>query len=184
MPVLSIIVPVYNVATYLREGLDSILRQEVQDIEVICVDDCSSDSSPDILKEYQAKDNRIQFIRQSENKGPSATRNIGIKYAKGKYIAFFDPDDKVENNLYAELIHAIEDKKTDLALCGYSTFPTHQIHIPNFKPYHAMQPMDFIQKNPRIEMNNDLCYTWRFVFKRNFLGKKIPIFAQEYKTAK
>ena len=174
MPVLSIIVPVYNVATYLREGLDSILRQEVQDIEVICVDDCSSDSSPDILKEYQAKDNRIQFIRQSENKGPSATRNIGIKYAKGKYIAFFDPDDKVENNLYAELIHAIEDKKTDLALCGYSTFPTHQIHIPNFKPYHAMQPMDFIQKNPRIEMNNDLCYTWRFVFKRNFLiNKKI-----------
>ena len=174
MPVLSIIVPVYNVATYLREGLDSILRQEVQDIEVICVDDCSSDSSPDILKEYQAKDNRIQFIRQSENKGPSATRNIGIKYAKGKYIAFFDPDDKVENNLYAELIHAIEDKKTDLALCGYSTFTTHQIHIPNFKPYHAMQPMDFIQKNPRIEMNNDLCYTWRFVFKRNFLiNKKI-----------
>lgn len=174
MPVLSIIVPVYNVATYLREGLDSILRQEVQDIEVICVDDCSSDSSPDILKEYQAKDNRIQFIRQSENKGPSATRNIGIKYAKGKYIAFFDPDDKVENNLYAELIHAIEDKKTDLALCGYYTFPTHQIHIPNFKPYHAMQPMDFIQKNPRIEMNNDLCYTWRFVFKRNFLiNKKI-----------
>lgn len=174
MPVLSIIVPVYNVATYLREGLDSILRQEVQDIEVICVDDCSSDSSPDILKEYQAKDNRIQFIRQSENKGPSATRNIGIKYAKGKYIAFFDPDDKVENNLYAELIHAIEDKKTYLALCGYSTFPTHQIHIPNFKPYHAMQPMDFIQKNPRIEMNNDLCYTWRFVFKRNFLiNKKI-----------
>ena len=76
--------------------------------------------------------------------------------------------------LYAELIHAIEDKKTDLALCGYSTFPTHQIHIPNFKPYHAMQPMDFIQKNPRIEMNNDLCYTWRFVFKRNFLiNKKI-----------
>lgn len=147
MPVLSIIVPVYNVATYLREGLDSILRQEVQDIEVICVDDCSSDSSPDILKEYQAKDNRIQFIRQSENKGPSATRNIGIKYAKGKYIAFFDPDDKVENNLYAES---------------------------NFKPYHAMQPMDFIQKNPRIEMNNDLCYTWRFVFKRNFLiNKKI-----------
>lgn len=65
MPVLSIIVPVYNVATYLREGLDSILRQEVQDIEVICVDDCSSDSSPDILKEYQAKDNRIQlFVNQ------------------------------------------------------------------------------------------------------------------------
>lgn len=61
-----------------------------------------------------------------------------------------------------------------MALCGYSTFPTHQIHIPNFKPYHAMQPMDFIQKNPRIEMNNDLCYTWRFVFKRNFLiNKKI-----------
>lgn len=88
IPVLSIIVPVYNVATYLREGLDSILRQEVQDIEVICVDDCSSDSSPDILKEYQAKDNRIQFIRQSENKGPSATRNIGINMLKENILLF------------------------------------------------------------------------------------------------
>ena len=78
MPVLSIIIPVYNVAPYLREGLDSILGQEVQDIEVICVDDCSTDSSPDILKEYQAKDYRIQVIRQSENRGPSATRNTGI----------------------------------------------------------------------------------------------------------
>ena len=91
MPVLSIIVPVYNVATYLREGLDSILRQEVQDIEVICVDDCSSDSSPDILKEYQAKDNRIQFYSSiRKQKVQSATRNIGIKnMLKGKYIAFF-----------------------------------------------------------------------------------------------
>ena len=82
MPVLSIIVPVYNVATYLREGLDSILRQEVQDIEVICVDDCSSDSSPDILKEYQAKDNRIQFItsiRKQRSKVPLET--YGIKYS-------------------------------------------------------------------------------------------------------
>ena len=64
MPVLSIIVPVYNVATYLREGLDSILRQEVQDIEVICVDDCSSDSSPDILNTRQRTTEYNLFVNQ------------------------------------------------------------------------------------------------------------------------
>ena len=172
MPVLSIIIPVYNVAPDLREGLDSILCQEVQDIEVICVDDCSTDSSPDILKEYQAKDNRIQVIRQSENRGPSATRNTGIEHAQGEYIAFFDADDRVKVELYAELIHAIEEKGTDLALCGYTTFPDHQTQIPHFPPNQAMQPTDFLQKNPRIEINNDLCYTWRFVFKHRFLIDK------------
>ena len=78
MPVLSIIVPVYNVATYLREGLDSILRQEVQDIEVICVDDCSSDSSPDILKEYQAKGQQntiYSSIRKQRSKCHSKHRH-------------------------------------------------------------------------------------------------------------
>ena len=96
MPVLSIIVPVYNVATYLREGLDSILRQEVQDIEVICVDDCSSDSFARHSERYRGKGQQNTIYRQSENKGPSATRNIGIKYAKGNILLFFDPDDKVK----------------------------------------------------------------------------------------
>lgn len=169
MPILSIIVPVYNVSSYLKEGLDSILQQEVQDIEIICVNDCSQDSSSDILKEYQEKDYRIRVIHNSRNIGPSATRNIGLEHATGKYVAFFDPDDKVEKNLYTELICAIESEKTDLALCGYSTFPDNGTFIPHFKANQAMKPMDFIQGNPEIETNNDLCFTWRFVFKRSFL---------------
>ncbi len=169
MPVLSIIIPVYNVAPYLREGLDSILGQEVQDIEVICVDDCSTDSSPDILKEYQAKDYRIQVIRHSVNKGPSATRNTGMKRANGIYVAFFDPDDKVKKDIYTELIQAMEKNGTDLAFCGYTTFPDGQVIIPDFKPNQALKPIDFIQGNKQIQSNNDFCFTWRFLFKHSLL---------------
>lgn len=181
MPVLSIIIPIYNVAPYLREGLDSILGQEVQDIEVICVDDCSTDSSPDILKEYQAKDYRIQVIRHSVNKGLSATRNTGMKRANGIYVAFFDPDDKVKKDIYTELIQAMEKNGTDLAFCGYTTFPNGQEIIPDFKPDKAMKPTDFIQGNKHIQSNNDLCFTWRFVFKRSLIEDYNIRFIEEIK---
>ncbi len=169
MPVLSIVVPVYNVVSYLQEGLDSILQQDVQDMEVICVNDCSTDSSPSILKEYQEKDKRVQVVHHTINRGLSATRNTGLSWAKGTYIAFFDPDDKVEKGLYIELIQAIEKKGADVAMCGFTTFPNGQTAIPNFKAGEAMKPADFIQSNKHILSSNDLCFTWRFVFRASLL---------------
>ena len=83
-PFVSIIVPVYNTENYLRECLDSILNQSLKNIEVICIDDKSSDNSLDILKEYSEKDKRIKIIENDENKGVSITRNNGLDNANGE----------------------------------------------------------------------------------------------------
>ena len=92
MPKVSVIVPVYNVERYLGECLDSVLGQTMKDIEVICVDDGSTDGSVKILAEYAAKDARVKVMRQ-DNAGSGAARNLGIGVAKGKFLAFMDSDD-------------------------------------------------------------------------------------------
>ena len=92
MPKVSVIVPVYNVEKYLGECLDSVLGQTLKDIEVLCVDDSSTDGSAAILAEYAAKDSRVKVLRQ-ENAGSGVARTRGIAAASGKYIAFMDPDD-------------------------------------------------------------------------------------------
>lgn len=169
MPILSIIVPVYNVASYLKEGLDSILNQEVHDVEIICVNDASIDTSYSILKEYEALDNRIKVINHAQNKGLSAARNTGILNAQGKYIAFFDPDDWIEKDMYKEMILALEKNKTDIVMCGFQTYPTNSIIIPKFPSNISITPTEFISYNSRIHTSNDLCFSWRFLHKRNFL---------------
>ena len=92
---ISVIIPVYNVEKYLKESLESVVNQTLNDIEIICIDDGSTDSSPSILKEYQNNDERFIIINQ-ENSGPGAARNRGIKEAKGKYTYFLDSDDYLE----------------------------------------------------------------------------------------
>lgn len=93
----SIIIPVYNVETYLRECLDSVLNQTFDDWEAICVNDGSTDGSAAILEEYAKKDSRIKAIMQ-QNAGTAAARNTGLKAAKGDYIFFLDSDDWIEDN--------------------------------------------------------------------------------------
>lgn len=92
MPMVSVIIPVYNVEQWLRESLDSVVHQTLQDIEIICVNDGSTDASPEILREYAADDERIRIIDQ-ENRGLSGARNSGVRAATGKYLCFFDSDD-------------------------------------------------------------------------------------------
>lgn len=95
MPLVSIIVPIYNVEQYLAECLDSLVNQTLRDIEIICVNDGSPDRSADIVRDYMSRDERIQLIEQ-ENKGLSGARNTGLKVAKGKYVYFMDSDDWLE----------------------------------------------------------------------------------------
>ena len=98
MPKISVIVPIFNVEKYLKECLESIINQTFKDIEIICINDGSTDNSLDILNQYAEKDNRIKVITQS-NQGLSAARNTGIKYANGEYISFIDSDDYIDTSL-------------------------------------------------------------------------------------
>ena len=106
-PKISVIIPVYNVEEYLRPCLDSAVRQTFRDIEILCINDGSKDSSLEILKEYAAKDKRI-YVYSQKNSGLSAARNTGLEHARGKYIYFFDSDDLLREDalgiLYDRLI--------------------------------------------------------------------------------
>lgn len=101
-PVISVIIPVYNVEKYLRRCLDSVLNQSFHDIEVICIDDGSTDSSLSILREYAAKDARVRVLAQS-NRGVSAARNAGLDAAEGTWVTFVDSDDEVLPDMYETL---------------------------------------------------------------------------------
>ena len=103
MPKISVIIPVYNVEKYLPKCLDSLINQTLSDIEIICINDCSTDNSLEILEEYASKDERIKIIDLKENQGAAAARNKGLEIAKGEYLGFVDPDDYVDLNFYEEL---------------------------------------------------------------------------------
>ena len=100
---ISIIIPVYNAGQYLSQCLDSLLKQTLREIEIICVNDGSSDNSFEILKHYKTKDERIIIINQN-NQGQGSARNRAIDISKGEYIAFVDPDDWVEDNMFEYML--------------------------------------------------------------------------------
>lgn len=117
----SVIIPVYNAERYLRECLDSVLGQTLKSIEVICVDDGSTDGSLKIIEEYAEKDSRIKIIKQ-KNLFAGAARNNGMKAASGKYYAFWDADDRFEPGALEILFNRCEKKRADLCLCGAYVF--------------------------------------------------------------
>lgn len=100
---ISIIIPIYNTEKYLRKCLDSVCNQTFGDIEIICINDCSTDGSLNILNEYAQKDNRIKIIDFKENRGVAIARNTGIDEAQGEYISFVDADDYVDLDFFEKL---------------------------------------------------------------------------------
>ena len=112
---ISVVIPVYNSEDYLVECLDSIVNQTFKDIEIICIDDGSTDGSLEILKEYEKNDSRITVYTQ-ENQGPSRTRNRGMDLAKGEYLYFMDSDDFIELNSFKELYKISQKTDADIIL--------------------------------------------------------------------
>lgn len=117
MAKVSIIIPVYNVQEYLRASLSSVVNQTLEDIEIICVNDCSTDGSLEILNEFAQKDKRIILINQ-ENQGLSSARNTGLDIATGEYIAFLDSDDYVTLDYYEALYNTAVENDAEIAGAG------------------------------------------------------------------
>lgn len=117
-PAVSVIVPVYQVELYLERCIESILKQTLEYIEILLIDDGSRDGSPQICDRYEQIDKRIRVIHK-ENGGLSSARNCGLDYATGKYILFVDSDDWIEENMLEELCFAAEYYKADIAECGF-----------------------------------------------------------------
>lgn len=120
-PRISVIVPVYNTAAYLRKCLDSLTGQTLEDIEIVCVDDGSTDESPIILEEYAARDGRVRVLRQ-ENQGAGAARNNGLAHARGTYVMFCDSDDFMALDALELMGGQCEQDAADVCVCAGERF--------------------------------------------------------------
>lgn len=121
METISVIVPVYNVQAYLSQCIESIINQTYSKLQIILIDDGSTDCSGSISDEWAAKDSRI-FVVHQKNEGLSAARNTGLKAAKGEYIAFVDSDDVIHPRTYEFLKQALQETEADVAICHEDAF--------------------------------------------------------------
>jgi len=124
-PLVTVITPVFNGEAFIKETIDSVLNQSFSDFEYIIIDDCSSDSTPEILEKYAMLDSRISLIRNEFNSGPLVSRNNGIKRSKAEYVAFIDADDiwissKLENQINFMQNNSCNFSYTDFAIFSES----------------------------------------------------------------
>lgn len=117
----SVIIPVYNAEKHLRECLDSVAGQSLREIEIICVDDGSTDASLRILEEYAAKDSRFRILHQ-KNQFAGVARNNGMKIARGKYLSFLDSDDFFEAAMLEKMVRRAEDADAEIVVCDFWEF--------------------------------------------------------------
>ena len=129
-PKVSIIIPIYNSEAFLPRCLESVTKQSLDEIEIICVDDGSTDSSYNILQEWTGKDNRIIVIRQANGRQGKA-RNAAIAIAKGEYIGMVDSDDYIPCDYFERLYNAAEENSAELAVCGITKEKKHWKKIIN-----------------------------------------------------
>ncbi|MGL4652512.1 glycosyltransferase family 2 protein [Cetobacterium sp.] len=115
---LSVIIPAYNVENYIKRCIDSILNQTLKDIEIVIVDDGSKDKTSEICEELTKKNSNIIY-KKVKNSGCSAARNFGLSLVKGKYVAFLDSDDWVDENMYEEMVALAEKETADIVICGF-----------------------------------------------------------------
>lgn len=119
-PLVTVIVPVYNVAPYLREALDSVIGQRYKNLEILVVDDGSTDESGQLCDDY-LRDPRVRVIHQ-RNRGLSAARNVGLDRMTGEYLAFLDPDDAFHPEMISRMMHAMAGSGADMVACCYQVF--------------------------------------------------------------
>ena len=171
---ISAIVPVYNVEKYLKECLDSIINQTLTDIEIICINDGSTDNSLKILNEYAEKDKRVKIFTQ-KNQGLSIARNNGMKYAKGEYISFIDSDDYIELNTFEKLYDKATRDDLDILMFKSFVYDEQKQKINEFDAYHDLEVFDKFIKNifchlDTKEFTHRISVTsWSKIYKTDFL---------------
>lgn len=186
----SIIVPIYNMENYLEKCIESIIEQSYKNIEIILINDGSTDKSEVICKKYKVKDNRIKVI-SSENKGVSSARNLGIEASTGKYISFIDPDDTVDKKYIEEMVICIKNYCCDVVFCLSKVIYLEQdkiydVKINNEKSLSNNFYKDFYFIIEHFQAPWGKLYKSKFIKKYNikfpidFITAEDQIFNQEY----
>lgn len=172
----SVIVPVYNSAPYLRQCLDSIVGQTLREIEIICVDDGSTDESPAILEEYAAADERLRVLRQ-QNQYAGVARNNGMAQASGKYLMFWDSDDYFDLTALEKMYTQCEADKADICVCGAKRI-LEGVDMPVYEPLYLRKKLlppaipFSIETNSEYILNFTNAAPWNKLFRRSFIEEK------------
>ncbi|WP_300756115.1 glycosyltransferase family 2 protein [uncultured Brachyspira sp.] len=175
----SVIIPIYNAEKYLKECLNSIINQTLKEIEIICINDCSTDSSIKILEEYAKKDNRIKiFNTEKSSGGPATGRNIGIEKSRGEYIGFIDNDDYVNENFYEELYKTAKKYDADIVnnlnIINYyenGKYNNNWCHIKNYTKKQKLEYEIILNKKDFMKPGKFFLtnYIWNKLYKRSFI---------------
>lgn len=170
MTKLSIIIPIHNSATNLKQCLNSITQQEFKDFEILCINDASTDNSAAILNSLAAEDSRIRIFNLPSTQGAGAARNLGISHAKGEYIHFLDSDDWLEPDIYTPLLAEIEQTAADICFFQYNRIygkTTTQVNL--FTSQQTEQIKSF-HDNPKFFINSSVV-PWNKIYKTSFIKK-------------
>ncbi len=169
---ISVIIPVYNVEQYLNRCVDSVINQTYKNLEIILVDDGSTDNSGKICDEYALKDNRIMVVHK-KNGGAGSARNAGLDIAKGEYIGFVDSDDYIEPDMYEFLYDLLLQNKADVSCCNMfdykdgSYIPSSNLQMDGF--FNLEQMDGFFNLEEVLCLKGGL-YVWNKLFLRNSIG--------------
>ena len=179
---ISVIVPVYNSEPYLRRTMENLIGQTLQDIEIICIDDKSTDNSLEILREYEKRDNRVRVIASKQNSGSAIARNLGLDVAIGEFLGFLDSDDFVDGDFYEKLYaRAIETSadvvKAQIITDGVVVGPfSENIAINKFNFNYAFWSAIFRRKLqqdfnirflPELRTSQDILFLLQFILRCN-----------------
>jgi glycosyltransferase involved in cell wall biosynthesis len=164
----SIIVPIYNVEKFLARCLDSLINQTLKEIEIICVNDGSSDNSAQILQDYAQKDNRITIINQP-HLGVSVARNKGMEIAQGEFLGFVDSDDWVDLDFYEKLYNSAKKNDCDICCGGIKKF--HKLKIETLLAFSDEEITEDNAKKFRITNTPKCNYVWNKIYKTENLKK-------------
>lgn len=177
MPKVSVVVPVYNAEKYLQECVSSILSQTLSDLELILVDDGSTDSSPALCDQYAAKDARVKVIHQA-NAGVSVARNCGLKIAAGEFVAFVDSDDFVDKNMYSMMVATAESENAPLVVCSgfyYSNMHKNRISPERNTKIQSKSSAEFVGNWLWTSNETTVLFTvvWNKIYRRDFFAEEL-----------
>jgi glycosyltransferase involved in cell wall biosynthesis len=183
---ISVIMPIYNAFDYLKPAIDSVLNQTLSDIELICVDDGSTDNSLSLLKEYQQSDERVRIITEN-NAGPSMARNKGLARARGKYVIFLDADDFFDYTLLEKLYNMAEEHSLDITVCKFDIYNNRKSNFEdNIRSDHGeiFSEATVVSKNdyPDVILSCTTGYVWNKLFRKEFVLEKELAFDPDLKV--
>lgn len=173
---ISVIVAAYNIAGYIERGIDSIRKQTYQNLEIIVVDDGSTDDTGNICDVLALKDARVQVIHK-ENGGPAQARNVGIARAKGSYIGFVDGDDWIDSDMYEKMLGALREQDADIAICRYRQVHkayTEDLSVDRAIVFEEQEALQYyVQETKEYAIQNA---AWNKLYKREILeGITFPV---------